>query len=155
MTGLRATDPTASSPPSPPRRGWRRACRRTGRLAASSAAIALTFAACAGDSAPDFAICPPESLGTVIGTYDYAEDTPGGPATADVALDELVAYAYPRLARAHFALTDSSEYFAAYAYTDRARGQMFVTFEKRGDSWGISTSEVCASLEDWARGNDR
>jgi hypothetical protein len=85
--------------------------------------------------------------------YDYGEDTPGGPATAEVALHRFVARVYPRLARAHFQLTASSDAFEAYAYTNPSQGQMFLTFEKRGDSWGVSISEVCASLHDWGRGN--
>ena len=84
--------------------------------------------------------------------YDYAgPDAPGGPTTADAALREFLK-GMPRLASAHFVPTAEAEAYAEFVYSHPSRGQMLLTFEKRGDSWGISTSESCAALEGWARG---
>lgn len=94
--------------------------------------------------------CPPSEQQVASAVYDYGIDIPGGPATPEAALHELVVHAFPRLARADFVRSDVGG-GATFTYTDDARGQMILRFENYGDSWSLSSSSACAALETWAR----
>ena len=116
--------------------------------------------------------CPKGTL-LMTSTIDYAEDIPGGPQTPEQAIQEYIDMDDKRdirpkrlpgdkkLSVEQFSKipktitsekSDTSSKFVYFRYSDPQLGDYTIELAKPGDSWRVSSTQICNSLDSALRG---